>query len=633
MIGSKLGTGWILVAALALSAPAAGEEGNMEQSTRERDQIDEVHRWKIEDLYPSIDAWEKDIDKLERDLKAFGRCEGTLKRGAKRLAGCLEQQFDILKRYYRLSGYAQRLHHQDARQVPGQELKERIGKVGTELQAKTAWVEPEILDLPPEKLAAMRRTKVLQPYDHVIDNIVRRRAHVLDAAEEQIIARAGDLAGVPQGVYQTFATINLPFPEVELADGQKVELTQAMYSRYRAAKKRQDRIKVFEAFWGTYTDFRETFAGLLSGAVKRDHFHATVRRYDSDLAAALDATNVPTSIYTNMIAQIKKGLPLLWRYLKLRKQQLGLDELGYHDLYTSIVPSVEMSYDWQAARELIMKAMAPLGEEYLDIMRHCFDERWTDVYPTMGKRSGAYMSGSAYDVHPYVLLNFNDDYESVSTAAHEFGHAAHSFLANANQPFHDAQYPIFTAEVASTAAENLLRLHVTEQQDDPDKQLYLLGQYLESWRQTVFRQCLFAEFELEIHRAAAAGEPLTADLLDRKYLELLREYYGEAEGVIAIDPLYAVEWSYIPHFYYNFYMFQYTTSFIASTAIAEKIAAGDEQARRDYLSMLKAGGSKYPVELLKMAGVDMIGPEPYQVAFKALRQALDAAEALVAKKE
>ncbi len=610
--------------------PASAKEGAMAQTTRSRDAVDAAYKWKVEDMYPTKAAWEKDLKRLEKEFKAFTKCKGTLSKSAARLAKCLKDRSELTKRYYRLSGYAQRVHHQDMGDVSGQELNERISKVGTRLTAEAAFVEPEILAIGPKKLAKMLKVKALAPWRHTIDNITRRRAHVRDQSEEEIIARVGDLAGMPSKVYQTLATLNLPFPEVTLSNGQKVRLTQAMYSKFRAAANREDRIRVFQAFWKTYADFRETLAGLLSGAVNRDHYYAQVRKYDSDLAAALDETNVPTSIYKNMIAQIKKqGLPLLWRSLKLRKKLLGLDTLGYHDLYASMVPAVEMTYDWKAAREVLMTALAPMGKDYLTIMAKAFDDRWTDVYPTKGKRSGAYMSGSAYDVHPYVLLNYNDDYESLSTTAHEFGHAGHSYLSNKNQPFHLSRYPIFVAEVASTANENLLRLHLTAKETDPKKKLFLLGQYLESWRQTVFRQCLFAEFELKIHELAAAGTPLTADLLDKTYLGLLKEYYGDAEGVVKIDPAYAVEWAYIPHFYYNFYMFQYTTSFIASTAIAQKVFEGDTKARDAYLAMLSAGGSKYPVDLLKMAGVDMTGPEPYQVAFKALEQALGEAEKLV----
>ncbi|MBN2495851.1 MAG: oligoendopeptidase F [Deltaproteobacteria bacterium] len=601
-------------------------------ATRTRDQIELKHKWKIEDLYASEGAWEKDLAELESEMRAFARCKGKLGKSAKQLAKCLDQQLSIVKRQYRLSNYASRLHDQDASVTLGQQLYERIGKVGTRMSAALAFVEPEILAIPPKKLDTFLQSNAIADYRHYIDNITRRRAHVRSPSEEEIIARAGDLADVPYNVYQTLSTLNLPFPEVKFSDGSTVKLSQALYTRYRSAADRADRIAVFQAFWQAYRDFRESYAGLLAGVVSRDRYHAEVRSYKSDLEAALDATCVPTSIYTTMIEQVRAGRPLLWRYLKLKKKLLGLAELGYHDLYASIIPSVEMKYEFVPAREIVLAALAPLGPDYIAIMKKAFEERWTDVYPTKGKRSGAYMSGSAYDVHPFVLLNYNDDYDSMSTLAHEFGHAGHSFLSNKHQRFHNSRYPIFVAEVASITNEDLLRLHVTGAERDAKKKLFLLGEYLESWRTTVFRQALFAEFELRIHEMAQAGKPLTADLLDETYLALLREYYGEADGVCKIDPHYAVEWAYIPHFFYNFYMFQYTTSFIASTAIARRIHGGDTGARDAYLSMLRAGGSRYPVELLEMAGVDMRSAEPYKIAFEAMEQALTEIEKLVESK-
>ncbi|MBW2703663.1 MAG: oligoendopeptidase F [Deltaproteobacteria bacterium] len=634
----------ILVTGLVLSSwSMAGTtvktEANMAASakgksatTPERKDVEEALKWNLKDLYADQAAWEKDLKKLEGQVKAFKKYKGKLNTGASKLRSCLDDQFDIIKRLYRLSSYARRLHDQDAGDALGQQLHERIGQVGTRMGAAMSFVEPEILAIPAKKFAGFAKTKALAKYKHYLDNTTRLRKHTLSPKEEEIVARAGDLLGVPYDIYQTMSTLNLPFAEVTLKDGQKVKLSQAMYGRYRATTDRADRIKVFQAFWQTYKDFRETLAGLLSGAVKRDHFVAGVRGYKTDLDAALGATNVPTNIYTNMIEQVRAGRPLLWRYLKLRKKALGLKELGYHDLYTSIIPSVDMPYPYEKAKGVVLESLAPLGKDYVALMQKAFDERWTDVLPTKGKRSGAYMSGSAYDVHPYVLLNHNDNYNSMSTLAHEFGHAGHSYYSNRDQDFHNSDYPIFIAEVASITNESLLRLFVSSKEKDLKKKLFLLGEYLESWRTTVFRQALFAEFELKIHQMAQDGKPLTADLLDKTYLSLLREYYGEKEGVCTIDPLYAVEWSFIPHFFYNFYMFQYTTSFIASTAIALKIHGGDTKARDNYLSMLSAGGSRYPVALLKMAGVDMSGAEPYKVAFESMEKALDEVEKLMEKK-
>jgi oligoendopeptidase F len=605
----------------------AEEKGAKMSSIPKRTEVEEKYRWKLEDLYPTLDDFEKDFARVEADLQAFAKCQGKLGRSAKDLRGCLDQLFDTAKRFARLATYSERLHDQDGKDVKGQELHDRIGKLGTRFSAATAFVEPEILAVPAQKMKAFRKQKVLTDVDHYLDNILRRRPHVLSKAEEEILARAGDLAQVPENIYETLSTVNLPFPEIDL-DGQKVRINQAMFTRHRTHPDAAARKKVFEALFGTYRSFRETMAGLLSGAVSRDAFSAKSRRYASDLEAALDRTNVPTSIYHNMIKNVRANRELLWRYLRLKQKLLKVDKLAYSDLYASVVPAVEMKIPFEEAKRTILEALKPLGPEIIDILVSAFDKRWIDVYPTEGKRSGAYMSGSAYDVHPYILLNYVDSYDAMSTTAHELGHAVHSYLSNKNQKFHDADYPIFVAEVASTANENLLRLHLVAKESDRARKMFLLGQYLESWRTTVFRQCLFAEFELLIHDAAQQGKPLTADFLEESYRGLLRDYYGVAESVVEVDPLFGIEWAYIPHFYYNFYMFQYTTSFIASVAIGERIFAGDAKARDSYLAMLKAGGSLYPVDLLKLGGVDLTQDEAYRTAFASLERAIGELEKL-----
>ncbi len=617
--------------AIVLLVPAARAEEGKTTRPPARSEIPEEAKWKLEDLYPTRDAFEADLKLLGEEAKKVSACRGKLGKSLAGLAGCLEGRFSALKRLYRLYAYAMRTHDQDARDTAGQELKDRLQKAATEFDAQLSFFEPEILKIPAQKLKTWVRAKRLSQFGMYLDNISRRRKHILSPAEEKLLAESGEMAAVPEDVYRSLTTVNLPYPEVQLSDGRKVKLTPAMYTLYRALDKRDDRLRVFQAFWGAHKDFRESLAATLSGRIKGNRFYARARRYGSDLEAALDATNVPQKIYTNMIAEIKKARPLLWRHLDLRRRMLEIPELGYHDLYASIVPAMEMKVSYEQARALLPEALAPLGADYAAALKKAFEERWTDVYPTEGKRSGAYSEGGAYDVHPYVLLNYNNDYDSLSTLAHEFGHALHSYFSNARQPFPLADYPIFVAEVASTCNENLLRLHLLKSEADKNRRLFLLGQHLENFRTTVFRQALFAEFEMLIHKLSADGEPLTADRLDTEYLKLLKEYYGEAEGHIKIDPLYAVEWAYIPHFYYNFYMFQYTTSFIAATSIAEKIFGGDAATRDKYLKMLSAGGSAYPVELLKIAGVDMTAADPYQVAFESMKRTLDEIEKLISE--
>lgn len=598
------------------------------RQARERGAVPDKYKWNLGDLYPSHAAWDRDLKKLRSEVQAFVRCRGKMGRSARQLAEGLERLYALTKGLYRLHVYAMRFHDQDARVTQGQALKDRIQKAVTEVNAAASFVEPEILGIPPKRLSTWIKSERLKAHRHSVHNVTRRRAHILGPEQEELIARAGNLAALPSDVYQTLATVNLPYPEVRLKTAGRVTLTPPMYNRCRALRDREDRLRVFQAFWGLHDKFKEAFAALLSGVVSRDRYYADARKYPSDLQASLDQSHVPVSIYTNMIKQVRSGLPLLRRYLELRKDALGAGDLGYHDLYASIVPTVDMKISYPEAQQIVLQSLKPLGGEYTDALKRAYDQRWADVYPTPGKRSGAYSSGDAYDVHPYVLLNYNDDYESMNTMTHEYGHALHSYFTNQNQPFHLADYPTFVAEVASTVNENLLRLHLVGREPDRKVKTFLVGQHLENFRTTVFRQCLFAEFELKIHELAQAGQPLTADTLGELYLRLLREYYSEAQGAIRIDPLYAVEWAFIPHFYYNFYMFQYTTSFIAATAIADRIHAGDARARASYLKMLKAGGSRYPVQLLQAAGVDMRTAAPYRQALGSMRHSLDEIDAL-----
>ncbi len=625
---------WIVLGLVGLLAPATAlAEGKMSSATKDRGTIPDKYTWRVEDLFASRDAWNESLAALETKLGQFEQCKGTLDQSAEQLGKCLQTRFDIIKQFYTLYGYASRVYHLDLKVSDNQALFDRIGKVGTKMEAAMAWVEPELLAIPQETLDKFSRGDGLTDFQTYLYNTTRRRAHFRTQDVEQLIAQAGDMASGATKVYQTLATVNVPWPQITLSDGSEVTLDQAGYGQLRYLPVREDRLNVFQAFWKRFTEYRETFAQLLAAKVNTDHFYAVARGYDDDLQSALDATDVPTSIYHNMITQVRAGLPVLHRYMALRKKVLGVDELGYHDLYTSIVKAVELTYTYDQATKLILDALQVLGPEYAKILGRAYDERWVDVYPTPNKRTGAYSDGGAYDSHPFILLNYTDDYNSMSTTAHEFGHALHSFFANTTQPFAKADYPIFTAEVASTVNENLLFLYMVKKEKDPRKKIFLLGQALENFRTTVFRQALFAEFELRIHEMAQAGTPLTADELGKLYLQLLQEYYGEAEGFIRIDPLYAVEWAYIPHFYYNFYMFQYTTSFIAATSIARRIFNGEKGACEDYLSMLKAGGSDTPVGLLAMAGVDMSGAGPYEQAFAVMGDLLDEIEALMAEQK
>jgi len=412
-----------------------------------------------------------------------------------------------------------------------------------------------------------------------------------------------------------------------------VLVDQAGYSRYRALPVREDREKVFQAFFTTLGQFRRTFGTQLYANVKRDMFYARARRYENCLSTALDDNAIPVEVYHALIRNINTNLPTFHRYLKLRQRMLGVPQLEYHDLYAPVVKGVELNYAYDEARQLILTALAPLGSDYQKVVEEAFRSRWIDLYPTTGKRSGAYSNGSAYDVHPYILMNYSGQYNDVSTLAHELGHALHSHFSNSSQPYPLADYPIFVAEVASTLNEALLIDHILKTIKDDDIRLSLLMSHLDGIKGTLFRQTQFAEFELAIHEAAERGETLTGDKLTELYRAIFRKYYGADQGICDVDDLYALEWAFIPHFYYNFYVYQYSTAFTASTALSRKILNHEKGAVESYLEFISAGGSDYPIELLKKAGVDMTTTEPFTQAMAAMNRTMDEIEKILDKRK
>jgi oligoendopeptidase F len=406
----------------------------------------------------------------------------------------------------------------------------------------------------------------------------------------------------------------MPAPKVTLSDGKKIRLNTASYSRYRGIENRKDRRKVMRTFWKYHADFKNTHAVLLDGAVKNHFFNARVHRYKSCLEAALYPNNIHLNVYHTLIKTVKENLNPLHRYLKLKTRLLGLKKMSYDDIYASSVPEVDKIYSIEEAQNIILDALKPLGKEYTDVLKKGFNTGWTDIYPNKGKRSGAYSNGSAYDIHPYVLMNYNGKFSSVSTLAHEFGHALHSWFSNQTQPFPLAQYPIFLAEIASTFNEDLLVNYLVKTETDDRLKLYILDQYLENFRGTLYRQTLFADFERTMHEQVENGQTLTPDWLGEKYLQLTRLYYGHKEGIVQVDNYIKNEWSGIPHFYYNFYVYQYSTGIVASTALADMVLNGGKSEQTRYLHFLKSGGTKYPLDTLKEAGVDLTTPRPIKIA-------------------
>ncbi|MHC4187215.1 MAG: M3 family oligoendopeptidase, partial [Planctomycetota bacterium] len=411
-----------------------------------------------------------------------------------------------------------------------------------------------------------------------------------------------------------------------------VTLNKAGYALYRALPNRQDREAVFQAFWETFNKFKGTFGTQLYANVKTDIFYARTRNYDSSLHSALDNNNIPIEVYLALIENVHKNLDTFHRFLNLKKRMLGVDQLKYSDVYAPVVKGVDLKYSFDEAKRLVLDSAEPLGTDYTKILKKAFDNRWIDVYPTPGKRAGAYSNGSVYDVHPYILMNYNGQYDDVSTLTHELGHTMHSYFSNSTQPYPTADYSIFVAEVASTFNEALLIKKMLSEIKDTDTRLSLLMNYLEGARQTVFRQTQFAEFELKIHEMAERGEPLTGDALTKLYGDIIKHYYGHDKGVCHIDEKYIVEWAYVPHFYYNFYVFQYSTSFTASTALVEKVFEQEPEAIQRYIDFLSAGGSDYPINILKKAGVDMTTNEPFNLTMQAMNRTMDEIEEILEQK-
>ncbi len=595
-----------------------------------RDQIPEKYKWDLSQMFASQEDWQKEKQAVTAEIEKFKQYQGKLAESANTLLECLDFYTNTLKRFYLLSAYASQLSDQDTRESGPLAMRQEISQIGNKLSAATSFIEPEILNIDRKKIQGfIAQNPKLEVYKQFLDNIQRMKPHTLSPEEEKIIANAGMMSDTPYDIYGIFKNADMPRPEIQLPDGKKVRLDDSNYTLYRASEDRDLRKKVFEEFFGAYKNFERTFGTDLYSEVKKDIFYKTVRKYDSSLESALTPNNIPTSVYTNLIESVNEHLPILHRYLKLRKKMLGVDELHYYDLYAPLVGKVDLNYSVEEAEDLIKEALQPLGDDYVSVLDRAFNNRWIDMMPNTGKRSGAYSSGAAYDVHPYILMNFMGKYDDVSTLAHELGHTMHSYFSNTNQHFINAQYPIFLAEVASTCNEALLVDHVLKKVKDPKKRLSILGKQLETFRTTLFRQTQFAEFELKIHEKVEAGESLTGDKLSEIYLNILKKYYGDST-VTKIEDLYSIEWAYIPHFYYNFYVFQYATSLCASTAISEKILKeGKPMAEKYVKEFLSAGSSDYAIPILQRVGVDMTTKTPFEETFKKMEKIMDEIEAIL----
>ena len=598
----------------------------MAKELLKRSQVNVENTWKVEDMYANVDAWKADLEKAKELLEQLVTYQGKLGESAENLYQAMHLDDEISRIGGMAYSYANRCSDVDTTNTENQALVMKVGNLFVAFGEKSAFMTPEILAIPEEKLEQFYKEKPeLEVFRNAFNNILRRKAHMLSAEMEQLLASAGDVTDTSDNVFSMFNNADLVFPEITDENGEKVRLTHGRYVPFLESSDRRVREEAFKAMYDTYKKFRNTLAATYAGKLKAHWFSAKARKYGNCLEAAVDRTNVPATVYHNLIDAVHNNLDKMHRYVSIRKKLLGVDELHMYDLYTPLVKEADVKIPFEKAKQTVYEALAPLGEDYRKVIKEGFENRWIDVYENEGKRSGAYSAG-VYGVHPYVLLNHNDTLDNMFTLAHEMGHAMHSYLSNKTQPHVDSHYVIFVAEVASTCNEVLLMEHLLKDTTDKVQRAYLINHFLESFRGTVYRQTMFAEFELLTHQMCERGESLTPDAFSKLYYDLNKKYFGKD---MVVDEDIAMEWARIPHFYYNFYVYQYATGFSAAVALANRILKEGQPAVEDYLKFLSGGCSKSPIDLLKIAGVDMTTPEPVNAGLEMFGRLLDEMEELM----
>ena len=576
-------------------------------------------------MYASPQDWEKHYAELEKEIAELAALKGTVSKGPEALLEVLRRHDELNVQIEKLYAYAAMVHHQDMTLPEPQARYQRARTLAARFGEQTAWLNPELLRIPEDSLQAWLKRPGLAVYRHFFDDLLRSRAHILSPPEEAILAMSSQATSAPGATFSLLTNTELRWRKVKDPEGKEVEMTtptfyQALYSKDRAYRRR-----AFTAYCNSFLDVKNTLAATLAGTMNTDWFYSKARHYDSSLARSLDAENLPVSVYHNLIRAIRDHLDLLHRYTRIKQKALGVDGVHFYDLYVNLADAPEKHYTFEEARELVLAGIKPFGPEYSAMMEKAFRSRWIDVFENRGKISGAYNMGT-YLAPPYVLLNFKGTFNDVSTVAHELGHAMQSQFSRQSQPPVYAGYPMFTAEVASTAAEIVFKRVMLERTKDPRERAFLLNQMLEDMRQTVFRQTKFAEFDLAAHEMAQKGEPMTADALMARAREIHRAYYGPA---FVMDPELDVECLRIPHYYRNFYVYRYATSYCAAAAIARRILAHEPGAVDDWMAFLKAGNSRYALDMLKLAGVDMTTPKPIEDAMDLFKELLDQLEPLL----
>lgn len=596
-----------------------------EQKLKRREEMNACDKWAIEDLYRDDEQWAGDYDKLKDMIPKLSAFQGRLGENAEMLLKMQKTYDELNELAEKVYVYANQKLHEDTDNGTYQNLASMAQMLLVQLGEASAYIEPELMALPEGTVERfLEENEELEVYRQYFENMMRQKEHVLTREQEEILASVGELAEAPGDIFSMFNNADIRFPEISGEDGKPVEVTHGRFISLLQSKNRAVRRDAFRALYSVYGRYRNTLAATYRANVKKEVFYAKVRKYSSDLEAALDNSHIPTAVYDNLIEAVHEFLPLMHRYADLRKKLLKVEELHMYDLYVPMVADAERKISFEQAKEMVLEGLKPMGEEYQDLLREGFANRWIDVYENQGKRSGAYSWG-AYGTHPYVLLNYQENLNNVFTLAHEMGHALHSWYSDENQPYIYAGYKIFVAEVASTCNEALLIHHLIETTEDAKQKAYLINYFLEQFRTTLFRQTMFAEFEKITHGLQEKGETLTADKLCEIYYRLNQEYFGEN---ICVDKEIEMEWARIPHFYTPFYVYQYATGFSAAIALSGRILEKGEEAVKAYKKFLKGGSSMYPLDLLRMAGVDMEQKKPVEDALNVFAQYLDEMERL-----
>ena len=593
---------------------------------KDRKDIDVKDTWNLESIYANNELWEEDYAALEKNAAEFAKLKGAIEADVSKIPTVLDAYYGLHRRLSKLSVYARMRFDQDTADSTYQTMAAKIGSLGVKIGAASAFVEPEILSYSKEQLeAAEKENERTAYYGRKIEEMLRGQEHTLDAEKEELLAAAGDMAEAPDDIFSVLMNADMKYPDIVLEDGTHLPLTNSTYISYMESPDRAVREGAFKTLYGQIASLKNTFAAIYRGNLKQAKFYAQSRKYSSARAMYLADSNVPESVYDNLLSAVHEALPMMYRYVAVRKKVLGVDKLHMYDVYTPIVAAQNQTYEFEQAKQMVLEALKPMGEDYLSHVREGLENRWIDIYPNKGKKGGAYSWG-CYDSQPFILLNYTKNLDSVFTLIHEMGHSIHSYYSRTAQDYAYSDYKIFVAEVASTCNECLLMHDLLEKTTDKEQRKYLLNHYLDSFKGTLFRQTMFAEFEKNAHEYCAQGKPLTAEALSQMYLELNQKYFGPD---MEKDEEIAYEWMRIPHFYTPFYVYQYATGYSAAVALSAKILKEGKPAVDAYMSFLKGGESKDPIDLLKMAGVDMTTEKPVADALALFGELVTELETLV----